>query len=179
MNSKELRDTLEVLLFASDVPLTIPRMRPFVNGFTQEEMVEAIRDLNDEYLQSGRSFEIRQLAGGYQLVTRREFSDLVGEFQRHRIASRLSIAALETLAIIAYRQPITRLAIEEIRGVDVSGVLRTLLERKVIRITGRDKGIGRPLLYGTTDEFLRYFGLNDISDLPDRKEILELLQQNH
>jgi segregation and condensation protein B len=81
------------------------------------------------------------------------------------------------LAIVAYRQPITRLAIEEIRGVDVSAVLHTLLERRLIRITGRDKGLGRPLLYGTTEEFLRYFGLNELSDLPTQKEIIELLHQ--
>jgi segregation and condensation protein B len=177
MNSKELRETIEVLLFASDIPLTLSRMRPFVDGVPQEELTAAIHDLNEEYRSTGRSFEIKRLAGGYQLVTRIEFSDLVATFQRHRVASRLSTAALETLAIIAYRQPITRLAVEEIRGVDVSAVLHTLLERKMIRITGRDKGLGRPLLYGTTEEFLRYFGLNDLSDLPDKKEILELLQQ--
>jgi len=177
MNPKELRETIEVLLFASDTPLTLNHMRPFLNGVPQEELTAAIQDLNDEYHKSGRSFEIKRLAGGYQLVTRVEFSDLVSQFQQHRLASRLSTAALETLAIIAYRQPITRLAIEEVRGVDVSGVLHTLLERRVIRITGRDKGLGRPLLYGTNDEFLRYFGLNDLSDLPDKKEMMELLQQ--
>jgi len=177
MNPKEIRETIEVLLFASDTPLTLNNMRPFVDGVPSEDLTAAIQDLNDEYHKSGRSFEIKRLAGGYQLVTRVEFSDLVRTFQHHRLSSRLSPAALETLAIVAYRQPITRLAIEDIRGVDVSGVLHTLLERRVIRITGRDKGLGRPLLYSTTDEFLRYFGLNDLSDLPDKKEIMELLHQ--
>jgi segregation and condensation protein B len=177
MNSKELRETIEVLLFSSDVPLTLKRMRIFTAGVPEQEINDAIQGLNESYVSSGRVFEIRRLAGGYQLVTRKEYADLVRKFQHHRISQRLSTAALETLAIVAYRQPITRLAIEEIRGVDVSAVLHTLLERRLIRITGRDKGLGRPLLYGTTEEFLRYFGLNELSDLPTQKEIIELLHQ--
>jgi segregation and condensation protein B len=177
MNSKELRETIEVLLFSSDVPLALKRIRLFTDGVPERDIEQAIQELNESYLGSDRVFEIRRLAGGYQLVTKKEFSDLVRKFHRHRISQRLSTAALETLAIVAYRQPITKLAMEEIRGVDVSAVLHTLLERRLIRITGRDKGMGRPLLYGTTDEFLRYFGLNELSDLPNHKEILELLQQ--
>jgi segregation and condensation protein B len=177
MNSKELRETIEVLLFSSDTPLTLKRMQIFTKGVSQKEILEAIDDLNVEYGATGRIFEIRALAGGYQMVTRKEFGDLARQFHKHRNISRLTPAALETLAIIAYQQPITRLRIEEVRGVDVSGVLQTLLERRMIRITGRDKGIGRPLLYGTTDEFLRYFGINDLSDLPNHKETLELLQK--
>jgi segregation and condensation protein B len=176
MESNELRDIIEVLLFSGDAPLKMHQIRQFTNGANKEEILETIELLNLEYQHTGRVFEIQPLAGGYQLVTRKEFSDLTRKFQYHRISQRLSTAALETLAIIAYRQPITRMAIEEIRGVDVSGVLHTLLGRRIIRIVGRDKGIGRPLLYGTTDEFLRYFGLNDLSDLPDKKEIVELLQ---
>lgn len=177
MNSKELRETIEVLLFSSDTPLTLKRMQIFARGIPQKEILEAIDHLNLEYSSTGRIFEIRALAGGYQMVTRKEFGDLARQFLKHRTIPRLTPAALETLAIIAYQQPITRLRIEEVRGVDVSGVLQTLLERRVIRITGRDKGIGRPLLYGTTDEFLRYFGLNDLADLPNLKETLELLHK--
>ena len=177
MNSKELRETIEVLLFSSDTPLTLKRMQIFAKGIPQKEILEAIDDLNLGYGSTGRIFEIRALAGGFQMVTRKEFGDLARQFQKHRTIPRLTPAALETLAIIAYQQPIIRLRIEEVRGVDVSGVLHTLLERKLVRITGRDKGIGRPLLYGTTDEFLRYFGLNDLADLPNHKETLELLQK--
>jgi segregation and condensation protein B len=132
--------------------------------------------MTNEYEQNGHGLQLVEVAGGYQLTTKQECAPWIRRLDEIRTASRLSKPALETLAIIAYKQPITRLEIEEIRGVDTSGVIKTLSERRLIKITGRREAVGRPLLYGTTKEFLEYFGLRDLSGLPSLKELKEIAQ---
>ncbi len=131
-----------------------------------------IDELATDYLKIS-ALEIRHVAEGYQIATKPEYSEYVRRLYRERTALRLSPAALETLAIIAYRQPVTKAEIEETRGVDCSGVLETLLEKKLIKIVSRKEVIGRPLLYGTTQEFLKYFGLTSLSDLPPLEQFIE------
>ena len=167
MKHEELRAIVEALLFASDAPLTLAKMRSIVPGAAPGDIEEVLDDLAQEYETAEHSFQLLRVAKGYQLYTRREFADWVTKLYRGRRPARLSRAALETLSIIAYRQPVTRSTIEAIRGVESQTVLSTLLERSLIRVAGRSSGVGRPLIYETTGEFLRYFGLRDLSDLPE------------
>ncbi len=143
----------------------------------QKELREIIDTLNEGYEESGRSFRIVEIAGGFQFATTREFGEYVGLMTRDRARRRLSPASLETLSIIAYRQPVTKPEVEAIRGVNCDQVLVSLMERELITISGRAETVGRPLLYGTTDAFLRAFGLNSLSDLPKLRELEELLEE--
>jgi segregation and condensation protein B len=165
-----LESRIEALLMSADRPMTEARLASLL-GVTGKGSAAAIRDavdsLNAQYDQGGRCFRIEKLAGGYQALTRQEFAPLVSQFHREREDSRLSNAALETLAIVAYRQPILRAQIEAIRGVAAGEVLRGLLERRLVKIVGRAEELGRPMLYGTTGEFLRVFGLAGLDDLPE------------
>jgi segregation and condensation protein B len=131
-----------------------------------------VQELNDEYERQGRGFEILTVAGGFQYFTKREFSGVLRKLFLERARARLSRAALETLAVVAFRGPVTRAEIDEIRGVDSGGVLRTLLDRHLVAVRGRAKVLGRPLLYETTPEFLKHFGLSDLSELPRDSELL-------
>ncbi|MCG0239038.1 MAG: SMC-Scp complex subunit ScpB [Firmicutes bacterium] len=155
---------VEALLLASPEPLTAARIAE-VLGVEEREARILIDDLRRDYQAPGRGLAIREVAGGYQLVTRPELADYVERLLAPK-GRGLSPAALETLAIIAYRQPITRAEIEAVRGVSVERILDNLLERRLIREVGRRDGPGRPILYGTTQEFLTYFGLKDLSELP-------------
>lgn len=157
--------SVEALLFAADGPVSMNLLKALVGTEETEAIEEAISTLRREY--EGRSFELVQVAGGYQLYTKAEYGGLVKELYKGRKLPKLSPQALEALAIVAYRQPITRIGIEQIRGTSAEGVVSTLLERGLIRRVGREKGVGRPILYGTTREFLRYFQLRDLSDLPE------------
>ena len=169
----DLKPIIEALIFVSDVPLSEAKLKEIVgNGLDGPQIRSCVAALNDEYRKEGRSFEIIRVAQGYQMVTRKEYGDWASRLYKGRSRTRLSRAALETVAIIAYRQPIIRAGIEAIRGVGVDGVLATLLERNLIRIAGRQPGLGRPLLYATSREFLRYFGLDRIEDLPTLKEVV-------
>jgi segregation and condensation protein B len=150
-----------------------------VNGIFDPDtpnLKEVVEGLNEQYAQEDHAFEINQLAGGYQLVSRREYEHFIRRMLNKSGRFTLSNAALDSLAIIAYKQPMGRYEIEAIRGVDSSGVLKTLLNRNLIKIKGRDSGPGRPLLYQTTDKFLEHFGLNRLSDMPKLKEITELME---
>jgi segregation and condensation protein B len=167
---------IEALLFASDQPLSVKTLRFLMGDIEPSQIREAIDDLRQRYDQYEHSFQIVEIAGGYQMCTRPEYAKWVKGLYRNRSQGRLSKAALETLAIIAYRQPIIRTDIESLRGVHIEGVLQTLMERNLITIRGRKDSVGRPLLYGTTDEFLRYFGLNKITDLPDKEELQSLTE---
>lgn len=169
-----LTEIVEALLFASDEPLTDARIRACIDGAEDLDVGEAIRCLNETYRESGRAFEIVEVAGGYQMVTLPEYEDWLSRLFASRRQMRLSRPALETLSIIAYRQPISRPIIEAVRGVDCSGVLHTLLARNLVVIAGREATPGRPLLYKTSKEFLRYFGLNELDELPRLREIEEL-----
>jgi segregation and condensation protein B len=167
---------VEALLFASEQPLAAARLAQIV-GARKGEVLEAVDRLNVFYAESRRSFRIVPLAGGFQLVTTPEHADVVTRLHKDRVASKLSRAALETLAIVAFKQPVTRAEIDVIRGVSASdGVIRHLMERSLVRIAGRAEAPGRPLLYGTTREFLAHFGLQAVSDLPRTDELAALLR---
>jgi segregation and condensation protein B len=185
---ENLKSIVEALIFASDVPLSLKQIKEIINEpskkflsengsltITEEDVKKAIDDLNLEYSERGSSFRIIEIAGGYQFATLPEFAKWVGKLFKERSKKKLSQAALETLAIIAYKQPISKPEIESIRGVNVDHVIKNLLERKLITIVGRAETIGRPLLYGTTQEFLKYFGLKNLSDLPKPTEIEEII----
>jgi segregation and condensation protein B len=165
---------LEALLFASDEPLSARRVAALIEGATEGSVRDLVRDLNADYLREDRAFHVQEVAGGYRLVTRPEFAGWVADLRSSDSAPRLSQAALETLSIVAYKQPVTRAELESIRGVAVEGVLKTLVDRELVRITGREEGMGRPLLYGTTPHFLEYFGLPSLDALP-RPDELEIL----
>jgi len=172
---EDLKRIIEALLFASPEPLSIARIRSILQGVETGEVTQALESLKRDYEEESRSFQIVEIGGGYQLATKPDYAVFVGKLVESRSKQRLSKAAMETLAIVAYKQPVVRSAIEGIRGVNADGVLRTLMERDLIRIVGRGDGPGRPLLFGTTRDFLLQFGLNKLSDLPGMKEIEELV----
>ncbi|MDZ7372531.1 MAG: SMC-Scp complex subunit ScpB [candidate division KSB1 bacterium] len=175
MELEELKPIVEAIIFASDEPVSVQRIVQLIEGSTAKRVQEAIDSLNREYAVTGRSFFLAKLAGGYQMVTRPEYGPWVRRVLKASSRPRLSRAALETLAIIAFKQPVSRVEIDFIRGVNSDGVLKSLLERNLITVAGRADTVGRPLLYKTTQEFLRYFGLNSLDELPRPKEIDELL----
>ena len=176
MDQDKLKQIIEVLIFASDEPLPVKQIRDFIEDVAPKEIKQAVDQLNHDYKQTERTFQIIEVAGGYQMVSRPNYAPWVKKLFQGRSKNRLSQAALESLSVIAFRQPVSRTEIDAIRGVNSDGVVRTLLERKLVRITGRAEGPGRPLLYATTKEFLRYFGVNSVDDLPKPKEIEDLLK---
>jgi len=174
MSEPTLRAILEAILFASDEPVTDDRLAATAGeDVTVGAVREAVAALNAEYESSGRAFAIQEIAGGFQLFTRPEFNKYLKKLLRARQEARFTQATLETLSIIAYKQPVGRAEIEDIRGVACSDILRTLLEKGFVRIAGRGEQLGRPLLYGTTKKFLMAFGLSSTKDLPDSKQLLE------
>ena len=173
-----LHRILEAILFATDTPLSQQKFKEIIEGTGVKDIREALVYLNQQYEQSGSALKIIEIAGGYQIVTREEYAPFLQKFYKGRTASRLTQRALETLAIVAYKQPITKQEIESIRGVNVDAVMKTLLERNLITIEGRQKAPGSPLLYGTTKYFLEYFGLKVLDALPKLKEIDELLKSD-
>jgi segregation and condensation protein B len=174
MEPDQLKKTLESLLFVSEIPLTPKKIASFVKDASLDEVQKALASLLEEINGLDRSFQIIQIAEGFQLVTRPEYHKWAKELYKVISKTRLSKAALEALAIIAYKQPVTRAEVEAIRGVEVSNLIQSLLEKKMVRILGRAETPGRPLLYATTHEFLIHFGLKDLSDLPKISEIQEL-----
>ncbi len=175
MQDTEIRKIIEALLFASPEPLTQTKVNGVFDPDTPN-LKEVVEELNEQYTQGNHAFKIQQVAGGFQLVSRQEYEHFIRRMLNKSGRLTLSSAALDTLAIIAYKQPVGRYEVEAIRGVDSSGVLKTLLNRNLIKIKGRDSGPGRPLLYQTTDKFLEHFGLNRLSDMPKLKEITELME---
>jgi segregation and condensation protein B len=169
-----LQAAVEALLFSSDQPLPLTLLCEALDA-APEAITAALNGLAQAYSAREAGVELREIAGGYMLVTTAEQSEWVGRMLRGKRRMRLSRPALETMAIIAYKQPVTKSEVEAIRGVDSSAVLATLLERNLITIRGRSKVIGRPLLYGTTPEFLDYFGLKDLSELPRPEELRALV----
>jgi segregation and condensation protein B len=182
MDNLELKSILESLLFVGTEPLILD---PLVSVFAlpgqepvdRPRVLEVLQKLQEEYCEMGRGLQLVEVAGGYQLTTRPENAPWIKQLHAVRTASRLSRPALETLAIVTYRQPVTTPEIEAIRGVDCSGVLKTLLERRLVKIVGRKEAVGKPMLYGTTQEFLQYFGLRDLSELPPLKDLEEVAQE--
>ena len=171
MDVKELKNVIEALLFTAQDSVSVNEIQRVVEQFPPEVIRETILNLREEYDSNGRGLCIAEIAGGFQMCTKAEFSPILRKFHQVESSEKLSRPALETLAIIAYRQPVVRSEVESIRGVDVGGVLRTLVEKNLIRVTGRKKTPGGPLIYGTTEEFLRYFGLASLDKLPEVKEL--------
>jgi len=174
MSDVPLKTILEAILFASDEPVSDDRLADAAGeGVTVGAVREAIKELAAEYESTGRAFAIEEIAGGWQLYTRPEFNKYLKKLLQARREARFTQAALETLAIIAYKQPVTRAEIEDIRGVACSDMIRTLMEKGLVRIAGRSEHLGRPLLYGTTKKFLQAFGLASVKDLPDSKQLVQ------
>lgn len=171
---RELRGIVESLLFVSPEPLSVQRLVAIMGDVTKADVAQALRGLGEELEQEGRGVRLVEIAGGFRLVTKQEYSTWIKRLDKTKSAAKLSRSALESLAIIAYKQPIVKSEIEEIRGVETSGVVRTLLERKLVRIVGRKEVPGRPIMYGTTKFFLEHFGLNDLTQLPPLREFTEL-----
>ena len=165
------KQIVEALLFASDSPVGLSTLVELLDGPTPEEVAALLHDLERELRGSDRGVVLAEIAGGYQILSRKECSPWIERMLRSRRKVRLSRAGLETLAIVAYKQPITKVEIDSIRGVDSGGALHTLLERNLALIRGRSKAVGRPLLYATTPEFLSYMGINNLADLPELKEL--------
>lgn len=162
---------IEALLFASDSPLSAGRLAQAAGMAGQAGVRQAVDTLNGRYEAAGAAFTIEAIAGGFQMMTRPEYNDVLRRLRRAKADSRLSQAALETLAIVAYRQPILRADIEAIRGVACGEVLRGLMDKDLVRIVGRAEEIGRPMLYGTTRRFLELFGLGSLDDLPNAAQL--------
>jgi len=168
---------IEAIVYVADEPVTPEQIAAVLDGVSRDAVLRVLRMLQQEYSQDGRGIEIREVAGGYKMFTKPEHHDLVRRFVKSLTPPlKLSMAALETLATIAYRQPITVPEIQAIRGVQGAGVLKTLLERKLITTAGRKSVLGRPILYKTTREFLVQFGLSGLQDLPSMEEFEELLK---
>jgi len=164
--------TLEALLFSTHHPLTAGRLAELLELESTKPIRRAIKELNEQYVDSDRSFRVEQVAGGYQLLTVPEFGDILKKLHQREVDAKLTKAALETLAIIAYKQPILRADIEAIRGVACGETIRSLMEKHLVKIAGRAEIPGRPILYGTTKRFLELFGLNSLKDLPQGEDQL-------
>jgi len=174
---------IEALIFASDEPLKIEEIIKAIRGIDGEDTVisaddieQLVESINKQLEEQTRPFRILKIAGGFNYTTKQEYAKYIGYLSTEKSKRRLSQSALETLAIIAYKQPITKPEIEMIRGVNADYIMNTLLEKSLISISGRAETVGRPLLYGTTDDFLKYFGLNKLTDLPKPREIDEIMQ---
>ncbi len=175
MERDELKSVVENILLAADQPVNADELeKVFLNTVEKNDLQLILEELKEEY--QSRNLQILEVADGYQLCTRHEFNDWIRKFLKMDRSSRLSQPSLDTLSIIAYKQPLTRQEVDDIRGVDSSGVIKTLLEKKVIGPTGRKKVPGRPIMYRTTQKFLEYFGLKDLSDLPTLEDLKEELE---
>lgn len=170
----DLKSIIEALIYASPEPVSLKALGKLLESEPQEDIDAAIVGLKTDYERPG-GLQLIEVAGGFQIVTKPEFHEWVRRLFHERTTQKLSVAALETLAVIAYRQPVTVPEIGDIRGVNAAGVISTLVDRKLIKIVGRKAVVGRPFMYGTTREFLERFGLNDITDLPKVEDMSELL----
>ena len=174
MERDELKSIIENVLLAADQPVHAGELQKlFLNTAEKNDLQSILDELKEEY--QSRNLQILEVADGYQLCTRQEFNDWIRKFLKLDRSSRLSQPSLDALSIIAYKQPLTRQELDDIRGVDSSGVIKTLLEKKVIAPAGRKKVPGRPIMYRTTQKFLEYFGLKDLSDLPTLEDLKEEL----
>jgi segregation and condensation protein B len=166
----EMRAIVEALVFAAEEPLTLGDLADLFPSASRETLQQTLDDVVAYWEGNERGLQVLRVAGGYRMTTRPELGEWVRALFRSRNRRRLSPAALETLAIVAYRQPVTTPEIQALRGTDPGGVLQTLLDRRLLRVVGRKKVVGKPLLYGTTQEFLTHFGLNSLTDLPTLEE---------
>jgi segregation and condensation protein B len=167
----QLKQALEAVLFTCDDPLPLSKLKDIVPDAKPEAIREALAELKGDYDATGRSFTLEEIAGGYQLLTRPQYADIIAKLRKAKADRKLSVAALETLAIIAYKQPIKRVDLEAIRGAASGELIRALMERNLVKIAGREDVPGTPLQYGTTKEFLDTFGLKALEDLPRPEEV--------
>lgn len=174
LQGRELPAIIEAVLFVSGEPVSVARLASVIGTVSKAEVEGALKALQEQLAHDSRGIQLVKVAGGYRLVTKPDYAPWMKRLDKAKAAQKLSRSALESLAIIAYKQPLVRAEIEEIRGVETSGVLRTLLERKLVRIVGRKEVPGRPIMYGTTKYFLEHFGLEDLSQLPPLREFKEL-----
>jgi segregation and condensation protein B len=172
MEINQVKKIIEALLFVTDHPLSTQAIKDILSETGKGYDIEAlVKEISKEYDENASPMELKFVAEGWQFATRKEFGVWIQRLYKEKMTVKLSVSSLETLSIIAYKQPITRSEIEEIRGVEVTGVLETLMERGLIKIAGRKETIGRPLLYGTTMEFLKHFGLKHLGELPVIEEM--------
>ncbi len=169
---------VEALIFASSKPLTPAEIRKVTKVLSVAQIEKIVAELKEDYQKTGRCFELLEIAGGYELSTKREFAPWILKIELQRKARQATQSALETLAILAYKQPLTRAEIEALRGVDTSGVLNTLMEKNFIKIVGKKEVPGRPFMYGTTEKFLEHFGLKALVDLPSIDEIRQMVDSS-
>ncbi len=163
---------IESLIFSSPQPITIKELR-LITELTENDLTKALRELKEEYAKRKGGLLIAEIAEGYQMVTNPEFSPWIKRLRKNSQSTRLSQPALETLAIVAYKQPTTRIEIDQIRGVNSEGAVKSLVDKRLIKIIGKKEAPGRPFLYGTTKDFLQYFGLKNLSDLPPLNDIFK------
>ena len=171
MEDREKKSVLEALLFLSGEPITLSTIKDVID-ISEPEIKRLMDELIIEYREQNRGLFIAEIANGYQMVTNPGYSEWVIKFRNTQLSSRLSMPALETLSIIAYKQPLIKAEIEQLRGVNSDSATRTLLEKRLIKVIGRKEAPGRPFLYGTTKEFLQYFGLKDLTELPTLKDLV-------
>ena len=174
LEEHQLKSAIEALVFVSGNPLSLDRLAGIFEEATAEQIEAQVRLLQQEYIDRGSGLMLAEVAGGFQLATRPELFEWIRKFKTVKTTTRLSKPALETLAIVAYKQPITRSEVEAIRGVNIGGIMRNLMERRLVKIVGKKDVPGKPMMYGTSLEFLQYFGLKDLSALPTLKEFQEL-----
>ncbi len=174
MEDQELKSAIEAVLFIAGNPVSVDKLKNLFGDATQEQIEAQLARLRQDYDNRSAGIMLAEIAGGYQLATRPENAAWLRKFRSVKASARLSKPALETLAIVAYKQPITRTEAEVIRGVNIGGIMRNLMERRLVKIVGKKDVPGKPMLYGTTPEFLQYFGLKDLSALPTLKEFQDL-----
>jgi segregation and condensation protein B len=177
MDRMRLKRLIEALLFAAGEPVNIAQITGAIEELGRPDARSLLDELREEYDREERGFQLVEVSNGYQLASRRSYAEWVRRLFTRSVSARMSAASLETLAIVAYRQPVTRADVEEIRGVNSDSALNSLLERKLITIAGRKDVPGRPLLYGTTDAFLTHFGLKDLAELPSPEELEEMFRR--
>ncbi|MBI4845276.1 MAG: SMC-Scp complex subunit ScpB [Candidatus Omnitrophica bacterium] len=178
MNEMQVKQIIEALLFVCEKPLTLKQIQEVCSDFELTQVRLAIKSLQEDYNNSERGIQVTEVAGGYQFATHPDCAEHIKKLYKTRRIFRLSAPALETVAIIAYKQPITRAEIEFIRGVNVDGVVKTLEERGLIKEKGRKEVPGKPILYGTTEEFLHYFGLKSVDELPSLESYIDTLSKH-
>ncbi|MFH1191755.1 MAG: SMC-Scp complex subunit ScpB [Candidatus Omnitrophota bacterium] len=177
MEENNLKSALEALIFASEKPITIEQIKKVLGDLDTVGINKIIAELKIEYEAQNRGMRIIEIAGGFQMITNSNFAPFLKKLFRNRYSEKLSKPALESLAIIAYKQPLTKAQIESLRNVNVDGVMKSLLDKNLIRICGRKKIPGRPFVFGTTREFLEHFGLKSLQDLPKMEDFTVLAQQ--
>jgi segregation and condensation protein B len=171
MEDKQKKSVLEALLFLSGEPITLSAIKDVI-GIPEPEIKKLMDELVIQYREWNGGFFIAEIANGYQMVTNPGYSEWIIKFRSTQLSSKLSMPALETLSIIAYKQPLIKAEVEQLRGVNSDSAIKTLIEKRLIKVIGRKEGPGRPFLYGTTKEFLQYFGLKDLTELPTLKDLV-------